>query len=129
MLKYISDTQVLVKHLLGIKSISKEVKSVFEKADKGEVLIIIPAPTLFEIAYLSRKGRFDISFERLDKLFNSGGGYQAQALNFEMIKTAFEITDIPELHDKLISGVARYLKAPVLTNDPVIMASQFVNTV
>lgn len=127
--KYVADTQVLVKHLLGIKSIEKEVKFIFEKADRGEVLIIVPAPTLFEIAYLSRKGRFDISFDRLDELFNSGGGYQALALNFEMIKTAFEITDIPELHDKLISGVARHLKVPVLTNDPVIIASQFVKTV
>lgn len=127
--KYVADTQVLVKHLTGKKSMSQEIKAVFEQADKGKALIIVPAPVLFEIAYLNQKGRFNISFDKLNWLLNSGAGYQEYLLNFDVIKTSFEITDIPELHDKMIAGTARYLSVPVLTNDPLIIASQFVSTI
>ncbi|WP_164490090.1 hypothetical protein [Runella sp. SP2] len=46
----------------------------------------------------------------------------------EDIKSAFEITDIPELHDRLIAGVGRFLQLEVLTNDPKIINSAFVRT-
>ncbi len=47
----------------------------------------------------------------------------------KIIKSAFEIRDIPELHDKLIAGTARYLNLPLITNDPVILQSSFVECV
>ena len=44
-----------------------------------------------------------------------------------MLFAASEITDIHELHDRLIAATARYLDLPLITNDPVIRASEFVN--
>ena len=37
-----------------------------------------------------------------------------------------EIDDIPEFHDQLIAATARYLDLPIITNDPVIQDSKFV---
>jgi len=48
---------------------------------------------------------------------------EEEALSFGVIKAAFEITDIPELHDRLIAGVARHLNLPLITNDPVTRLS------
>ena len=36
------------------------------------------------------------------------------------------INDIPELHDRLIAATARYLDLPLITNDPIIRDSSFV---
>jgi predicted nucleic acid-binding protein len=47
-------------------------------------------------------------------------------LSYEILKTASEINDIPELHDRLIAATARYLDLPLITNDPVIRDSSFV---
>ena len=44
-------------------------------------------------------------------------------LSVDIIDSAFEIKDIPELHDRLIAGTARYLNLPLLTNDTVILES------
>jgi len=44
-------------------------------------------------------------------------------------EAAFEITDIPELHDRLIAGTARHLNLQLITNDPEILDSAFVNCV
>lgn len=38
----------------------------------------------------------------------------------------FEIKDIPELHDRLIAGTAKYLNLPLITNDPIILKSESV---
>ena len=39
------------------------------------------------------------------------------------------ITDIPELHDRLIAATARIHNVELITNDPVIQASAFVRTI
>lgn len=39
------------------------------------------------------------------------------------------IDDIPELHYRLIAATARYLDAPIITNDPVIRKSKFVKII
>ena len=126
---YLTDTQALVKHLTGKWVIKAEIDSIFKQADKGQALIIVPATVLFEIAYLNEKGRFNIPLDRMTELLNCGGGYQEHLLDFPIIKTSFEIKDIKELHDRLIAGTARHLNLPVLTNDPIILASQFVTCI
>lgn len=50
-------------------------------------------------------------------------------LTSDIIKSAFEIKDIPELHDRLIAGTARYLDLPIITNDPAMLNSAFVKCV
>lgn len=46
--------------------------------------------------------------------------------NFDILKTAAEIDDIPELHDRLIAATAKYLDLPLITNDPEIGASRHI---
>ena len=47
-------------------------------------------------------------------------------LSLEILKTAIDINDVPELHDRLIAATARYLDIPIITNDPQILKSRFV---
>jgi PIN domain nuclease of toxin-antitoxin system len=61
-----------------------------------------------------------------EDLFKSQN-YQFEPLRLEILKTASEINDIPELHDRVIAATARYLDLPLITNDPAIRASEFVN--
>ena len=65
----------------------------------------------------------------VENIINNSINYVEEKLSINIIKSAFEITDIPELHDKLIAGTARYLKLPLITNDPVIQKSRFVECV
>ncbi len=46
-----------------------------------------------------------------------------------MVVEAFKISSIPELHDRLITATDSKLGIPLLTNDPVIIASKFVKTI
>jgi predicted nucleic acid-binding protein len=124
--RYVTDTQALVRFLSGGKGISKAADLIFSRADEGENTIVIPAVVLFEIGYLHERGRIAVSVKDLRAVLEDSLNYREEKLSLEIIESSFAITDIPELHDRLIAGTARHLRLPLLTNDPVILASSFV---
>jgi len=124
---FVTDTQALVKFMMGKKVINDKSHQAFQSADKGEAAIIIPAIVLMEVLYLFEKNRIDINLLQTEELFKSQN-YQFEPLSFDILKTASEIDDIPELHDRLIAATARYLGLPLITNDPMIQNSKLVKT-
>jgi len=127
MSSYLTDTQALVKFMMGKKVISDAAHQIFLSADKGEATIIIPTIVLMEVMYLFEKNRIEIGLLQTEDLMESHN-YQFEPLGFEILKSASEIDDIPELHDRLIAATARHLDLPLITNDPVIGRSRFVKT-
>ena len=124
--KYVIDTQALIKFLNGQKVISDKIDEILKKADEGKNIIIIPSVVLFEIGYLHEKGKIPISIKDIEDIVNNSINYSEEKLSMGIIKTAFEIKDIPELHDRLIAGTAKYLNLPLITNDPIILKSESV---
>jgi len=123
---FVTDTQALVKFMMGQRVINDRSHQAFLSADNAESTIIIPAIVLMEVLYFFEKNRIDISLFQTEDLLKSQN-YQFEPLSLEILKTASEITDIPELHDRLIAATARYLDLPLITNDPVIRASEFLD--
>ena len=125
MADYVTDTQALVKFMMGKKVINQKSHQAFLSADRGESTIIIPVVVLMEVLYLFEKNRIDIGLLQIEDLLQSRN-YQCEPLTLEILKTASEITDIPELHDRLIAATAKYLDIPIITNDPLIKQSEFI---
>jgi predicted nucleic acid-binding protein len=129
MSRYVTDTQALIKFLNGKKVINDIADSIFRKTDEGENILVIPSVVLFEIGYLHEKQRIPVSVKDIKNILEDSINYKEEKLSIDIIESSFEITDIPELHDRLIAGTARYLNLPLITNDPVILASRFVNCI
>lgn len=127
--RYVIDTQALVKFLAGKKVLNDPIEDIMKMADEGKNIIIIPSVVIFEIGYLYEKDRIPVSLNDIESILDRALNYIEEPLSFGVIKAAFEIIDIPELHDRLIAGTARYLNLQMITNDPAIMASRFVNCV
>ena len=131
--KYVADTMALVLWLENRK-LPPKIKEIFENASVfspyRNCIIWIPPIVLAEIGYLSEKGRIDTNLLEVEKYMipPSVCNFRIPWNDFEAIKAAFEITDIPELHDRLIAGVGRALQCKILTNDPKIIGSDFVET-
>jgi predicted nucleic acid-binding protein len=122
---FVTDTQALVKFMMGKDVINDRSNQAYRSADKGESNIIIPAVVLMEMLYLFERNRIDVGLLQTEELFKSQN-YQFEPLSFDILKTAMEIDDIPELHDRLIAATAKYLDLPLITNDPDIKASRHV---
>lgn len=124
--KYVVDTQALIKFLHGKKVINDRINSILQSADEGKCIIVIPSAVIFEIGYLHERKKIPISLDNIQNIIDSSVNYIEEKLSAGIIKSAFEIKDIPELHDRLIAGTAKYLNLPLITNDPVILESKFV---
>jgi len=111
--------------MMGKKVINDAAHQAYLSADKGDTTIIIPAIVLMEVLHLFEKNRIQVGLLQTEDLMESKN-YQFEPLNFEILKTASEIDDIPELHDRLIAATAKYLGLPIITNGPVISRSRFV---
>lgn len=126
--EFVTDTMGLVLHVERRKLVPT-VKSIFDAVEGGTTTIYIPTLVFAEILYLSEKKRIGLSLERLKNHLQKYPNYKEYPMNFSVIQSAGEITDIPELHDRLIAGTARLLGLTLITNDPVIQVSTFVRTV
>lgn len=125
---YVTDTMALIL-VLEKRKMPKKVKAIYEEAQKGNVKVFIPSIVLAELAYLSEKQRIDTNISEVKKLLNTYPTITELPLSIEIIEKAFEISDVPELHDRLIAGTAKKINAPLLTNDPDINNSSYVKSI
>ncbi len=126
--QYVTDTMAIVSYL-GKRKLPISVKQLFQNADVGLTKIFIPSIVFVEIGYLFEKGRIDVSLSDVLEHISAFSNYFEKSLSIEVIVESYTITDIPELHDRLISGTAKFLNLELITNDPIIQASSFVKTV
>ena len=110
------------------RRLSEPVKAIFNCAESGNTIVYIPAIVFTEILYLSEKQRIDISIHDVAEHLNRYPNYKEYPLSFSVIQSAARITDIKELHDRLIAGTSLYFNLDLISNDPDIQASEFVNT-
>lgn len=128
---YVADTVALVNYFF--ETLPKKAGAVFEKAEKGEAVIFVPAIALGELAYLAAKGKVTLP----DPIGNIREAirYVCSAEHLRVVDfptdawDAFFELQIPELHDRMISAVALSKKVPVITNDQEIAKSRQVETI
>jgi predicted nucleic acid-binding protein len=129
--EYVADTMALVLWLEK-RSLPVKVAKIFEEAlqDSTKYIIWIPAIVLAEIGYLSEKERIEITLSEVIDFINATSGvFRLMSMDALLVEKAFKITDVPELHDRLIAGGALLRECPVLTNDPKLENSAFVHTI
>lgn len=124
--EFVTDTMGLVLRIEG-RTLGPAAKSIFDSVELGNATVYIP--TLAEILYLSGKQRISLSLRSVTDYLNRFPSYKEYPMSLTVIQSAAQITDIPELHDRLIAGTARFLNLELITNDPTIQASTFVKTV
>ncbi len=126
--EYVIDTVGLILYLENRKS-GTHAEQICNSAESGQTVIHIPAMVLAEILYLSEKGRISVKLTDVFQLLRDHTNFKEFPMNGDVLETAAQITDIPELHDRLISATAKLMDLELITNDPKIKTSTFVKTV
>lgn len=126
--KFVIDTVGLVLHLEKRK-LEPAARAVLQETEDGQAIIFIPAMVFAEILYLSERQRINVSVADVSDYLAQQPNFIEHALNLSVIHAAQQITDIPELHDRLIAATAKVLDAKLITNDLKIQASSFVQTI
>lgn len=124
---FVADTMAFILRLEKRKMPS-QIRSIFIQAENGLAEIKIPAIVFAELGYLSEKGKIDITLTDARRYLDNHRSISVYSMTFEIIEYAFMIDDIPELHDRLIAATAKALNIPILTNDPDIGHSTYVES-
>jgi predicted nucleic acid-binding protein len=126
--RFVTDAMGLVLHLEQ-RRMSAAARAIFHAADAGGAEILIPGLVFAEIMYLSERRRISLTLSDVAGFLAAHPAYHELPLSLDVVRAAAEITDVPELHDRLIAGVARLFDLDLLTNDPVIHASALVRAI
>ncbi len=126
--EYVADTVGLILHLEKRKS-GGCAEQIFDAAENTDTIIHIPAMVFAEILYLSEKKRISATLADVFHLLQNFPNFKEFPINLDVIKSADQITDVPELHDRIISATAKLLNLELITNDKKIQNSKFVKTI
>ncbi|WP_420629650.1 PIN domain-containing protein [Candidatus Leptofilum sp.] len=125
---YSIDTVGLVLYLEK-RRLGANAQAALQQAEAQQATIFIPAMVFAEILYLSEKKRIALTFKELFAFLDVQSSFVELPLDQCVIQAAYEIKDIPELHDRLIAASAKVKAHPLITNDVTIQNSTFVTTI
>jgi len=125
---FVTDTMALILRLEKRK-LNRKVNAIFESAENEDGEIIIPAMVLAEVGYLAERGKIETNLDDIKKYCTKYESIIIEPITEEVIEKAFEIDDITELHDRIIAGTALKKRFALITNDPIISSSRFVEVI
>ena len=125
---YVTDTHALYWYLKAAPQLSARARTVFLAGEQGQARIHIPSIVLAELYYLNVKYNRPLDFAQEYQRLATAGQFRfidfraADVVRFDVLAA------IPEMHDRIIAGVAYAMNVPVLTRDPAIVDSKLVQT-
>lgn len=126
---YVADTHALFWYLTASPKLGSAAQAAFAEGNQGRAAIYLPAIVLAELYYMNKKYGQPIDFAATFARLQAGAQYifvpftAAETLDFDTHAAA------PEMHDRIIVGVARRLSAACITRDKQIISSGLVATV
>ena len=123
---YVVDTHALSGYLLRDKKLSVRASAIFQAAERGETRLILPAIVLAELYFANAKNKWFADYKTVSDTILSKPFFRfihfhhRHVLNFDMDAA------VPEMHDRIIAGVARRYGVPLLTSDSLISAAAIV---
>ena len=127
--RYVVDTHTLFWYLTASPRLGSRAKGAFDEGACGEAVVYIPAIVLAEVFYLNEKRGHPIDFRAIYEELSGSGQMILLPLMPEDILDFETDASVPEMHDRIIVGVARRMDAICLSLDSQIVQSNLVTTI
>ncbi|MBI5747558.1 MAG: type II toxin-antitoxin system VapC family toxin [Nitrospinae bacterium] len=127
--KYLLDTHTLFWYLTASPKLSKKAKEIIDKGLNREVSLIVSVITLAELYFLNEKSDSPLNFSDEYKKLMLEEIFEVVSIEPEDILVFSQISEIKEMHDRLIGSTALRYKAVVITKDKEIRASNKVQAI
>ena len=124
---YVTDTHPFLWYLTGeARRLGSRARTVFDQAEAGRAVIIIPAIVLAESLHISEKGRMKFKFEQVLGMLESALNYRFYPLDLPVIRKASYLRGISEIHDRIIVATAKHLGLELITDDNEVRNSGLI---
>jgi len=126
---YVIDTHALIWYLTNDKKLGKQAAQVFAAAERGETRLVISAIVIAEMYYANKKHNLFADFSVTYRQLRTKPYFRFISLRADNILDFEKDSDVAEMHDRIIAGVARRLDAPLLSRDSQIATTNLVEIV
>ena len=126
-----TDTHPLVFHAAGGGRLGHRAARFFEKCERREAILYVPAAAMWECSLLARVARINLRRSVrafFDDLF-SNPAYQPLDVTPEQVFRADELRFTRDPFDALICAAARTIELPLITRDGDIRGSGVVRVI
>ncbi len=123
---YLVDTHALVWYLNGDAHLGSYAKEIFEKAEKGEVTLVITTISLLELLFICKKKNSILQFKEIIHKLSISINYVIYDLDLQVVMACIDLNNIDEMHDRIITATSRLMGAPIITCDRSIRESGYV---
>ena len=127
----VTDTHALVFHAAGGGRLGRGAAAFYERCERREALLYVPAAVMWECSLLARAGR--INLRRTLRLFFddlfSNPVYHPLDVTPEQVFLADEMRFNRDPFDALICAAARTIELPLITRDSDIRGSGVVKVI
>jgi len=119
-MKWVVDTHSLVWYFTKDERLSKRVKEIIQKGERGQEEIILPSIVLLEAIAISEKKKIKFDIKKLFEFLESLPNLIVADLDLELIREVTKTPKILDLHDRIIVAVSQIYEAVILTRDSQI---------
>lgn len=123
---YVVDTHALIWYLTDDKKLGAHAAKVFAAAEQGESRLIIPAIVIAEMYFANKRHAWFADFGKMFQILKAAPYFRFVPFVASHVLDFDRDTSVPEMHDRMIVGLARRLGAPLLSVDLQIAASDLV---
>jgi len=92
--KYLLDTNVIIRHFAQISKIGIKAKEIISKAEKDQHHLFVSVISLMEIMYLAEKNRIPLTLDEILLNIYSKRCYSIIEFNIDVLKEAVKIERI-----------------------------------
>lgn len=126
---YVVDTSALIWYLKEDRKLGAQAAAAFEAAERGETWLIVSAIVVAELFYADKKRRLFQDFRQTYLALKAKPYFRIVPFVPDDVLHFDQDSNVPEMHDRIIAGLARRIGAPLLTTDPLIIAAGLVEVV
>src|SRR5262245_2501576 len=104
--EFVPDTHALYWYLAGMPQLSQAARDCFDAASRGEAKLLVPAIALAELYYLNAKLGTPLDFAAEFDRLSAAPQIDFVPFQAEDVRGFDALQAIPEMHDRIIAGVA-----------------------
>jgi predicted nucleic acid-binding protein len=117
---YVTDTHSLLWYLYDIPRLGPNARATFRAVSSGDVTLLIPAIVLAEMVYTVERRRHDVDVGKALERIGEADNFQVLPFDLDGARALITLTEIPEMHDRMIVAAAQIHGAPLITRDETI---------
>ena len=127
--RFVPDTHALFFYLTKSNKLNIGAKVVFDRFDKGEVILFVPWIVIAELFWVAKKFTPSLDFSAEFQKLRNHPKVVFIELDTEQVLNFPKLDKVTEMHDRIIVGVAYKFGIPLITRDHNIKESRYVSTI